>query len=70
MEEKRVRCLGVGGSTSTIPTNMTCHVELEAVGTTHPTRPIVHLFALAIMALALLASRSQVKNLGHLARTL
>ena len=55
MEENQVICMGGGGSSIAITANMTRLATLEAAGTTLPTRPIVRLDALAIVALTLLA---------------
>ena len=55
-----------GGGVSAIPSEMTRCTALEAAKTTHPARPIVHLTALIVAALALLAPRPRVKNLGPL----
>ena len=69
MKTNQIRYLGFGGC-SAIHAEMTRSTVFEAARTTHLSCPIVRLAALSIAAPALLASQSQIKNLGSLAQAL
>ena len=70
MKANQVRCLGDGGGSSAIATNISRHVALESTRTTRFACSIMRLVVLATTDPTLLASRFRIKNLGLLSRTL